>query len=62
MTSSRQFMYFCNDSVDHPWAIHHFICNAPVNPPNVWLVQSGTSLTRDEITSLECGEFELQKG
>ena len=59
--SKRQFMWFCNDNMDHTWAICSSIKKAQNARPKVWPIAHGTNLNKEEIRYLERGGFILQK-
>ena len=59
--TKAQFMWFCNDSVDHTWQLCNTITHYPAKVPDTWPVERGKNLTNIEIKTLEDGGYKLAK-
>ena len=59
--SKAQFMWFCNDNVDHTWRICNSITHFPARVPTTWPIETGTNLSNNEFNILEHAGFKLQK-
>ena len=59
--TKAQFMWFCNDNIDHTWQICNTITHSPLRVPVIWPVDKGTNLTNTEIMTLERGGYKLAK-
>ena len=59
--TKAQFMWFCNDSIDHTWQICNTITHCPIRVPVTWHVEKGTNLTKTKIQTLEGGGYKLAK-
>ena len=59
--TKAQFMWFCNDNIDHTWQIYNTITHSPARVPDIWRVEMGTNLTSIEIKTLESGGYKLAK-
>ena len=59
--SKAQFMWFCNDNVDHTWHICNNITQCPPRIPSVWPIEKGTNLTPSELKTLEDAGYIIKK-
>ena len=59
--TKAQFMWFCNDSVNHTWQLCNTITHYPAKVPDTWHVERGTNITNIEIKMLENGGYKLAK-
>ena len=59
--SKAQYMWFCNNSVDHTWKVCNTITQCPARVPTIWPVQRGTNITNNELKMLEQAGFTIEK-
>lgn len=59
--SKAQYMWFCNDNIDHTWRVCNTITHCPGRVPTTWPVEKGTNLTSNDLRMLEQGGFNVQK-
>ena len=59
--TKAQFMWLCNDNIDHTWQIWKTITHLPQRVPKTWLVEMGTNLMDNEIKALDDRGYKLAK-
>ncbi|MCO5581422.1 hypothetical protein L7F22_035306 [Adiantum nelumboides] len=59
--SKAQYMWFCNNSVDHTWRLCNSINQCPARVPSSWPLERGTNLMYSKLQELEIGGFTFAK-
>ena len=59
--SKAQYMWFCNNSVDHTWKVCNKFTQCPAKVPTTWPIERGTNSANNEWIMLEQAGFTIQK-